>query len=296
MTQLVLNSNRSAAFGAAYMVGAGLLFAIVNTLTQSGTMQFGAASTTFAFWQYVIALLFSLPWMLARMRNALSTKRLPMQILRVVFAAAGVQFWVLGLAHVPIWQAIALIMTSPFFVTLGAGLLLQERISSQRWMAVFAGFIGGMIILEPWADAFNWTALYPVAAALLWALSSLTTKYLTATEQPETLTLYLLLLLTPINAVLAVPAGFSLGSGSVLWIVAGAGLLTAAAQYVLVKAYSVADAAYLQPFDHLKLPLNVVLGWIVFGFLPGGNMWVGSTIIIVSSFYLFSREARGSET
>ena len=46
-------------------------------------------------------------------------------------------------------------------------------------------------------------------------------------------------------------------------------MLTFLAQYVLTRAYASADAAYLQPFDHLKLPFNVLLGWLVFGFVPG---------------------------
>ena len=75
-------------------------------------------------------------------------------------------------------------------------------------------------------------------------------------------------------------------------MVIGAGLLTALAQHVLVQAYSMADAAFLQPFDHLKLPFNVVLGFIAFGFLPSGSMWLGTAIILGASFYLLHQERR----
>ena len=100
--------------------------------------------------------------LIVRLRGAAVTKRWPMHILRVVLAAAGVQLWVSGLSHVPIWQAIALIMTSPFFVTIGARMMLGEAVGAERWGAVLVGFIGGMIILSPWSDSFTWHAVLPV--------------------------------------------------------------------------------------------------------------------------------------
>jgi len=133
---------------------------------------------------------------------------------------------------------------------------------------------------------------------VFWAAHSLITKHLTVTEQAGTLTIWLLLLLTPINAALALgagpDAGFSLPSGA-LWAVVAAGLLTAVAQHLLVRAYMQADAAFLQPFDHLKLPLNVLLGYLAFGFLPAGSMWLGSAVIVGASFYLLRDEARASQ-
>jgi len=293
MTHTTTYTNESTAWlGATYMIVAGLIFAIINITVQSLTMSVGQTPTTVAFWQYFIAMLFSLPWLLSRVRTALKTNRLAMHVLRVILAAAGVQLWVLGLSSVPIWQAIALLMTSPFFVTIGAGLLLGERITPDRWLAVSVGFAGGMLTLAPWSDAFTTGALFPLAAAFLWAMSSLVTKHLTQTEAPESLTLYLLILLTPINALLAAKSGFALTSGTAIWLVLFAGILTAAAQFALVKAYAVADAAYLQPFDHLKLPFNVFLGWIVFGFLPEGSTWLGTALILGASVFLLNRESR----
>lgn len=287
---------KNAYLGAGFMLIAGLLFAIINTLIQSVTMQLGESSSTVVFWQYTVALIFSVPWVSSRIRSTLATSQLFLQIARVVLAAAGVQLWVLGLAVVPIWQAIALIMTSPFFVTLGAGVLLKEPVSAQRWLAVGAGFSGGMIILAPWSNTFSLSALYPVCAAMLWALSSLLTKYLVRSERPETLTIYLLILLTPINAVLAIGSGFALHTSAAVGFVVIAGVLTALAQYGLAKAYSVADAAYLQPFDHVKLIFNVTLGWLAFGFMPDGNMWFGAAVIICASFILLNSEAKIPKT
>jgi S-adenosylmethionine uptake transporter len=279
------------------MVIAGILFAMINLLGQFGTMIQGIAPTRLAFWQYFIAFLFSMPWVIRHGIKAMRTGAFTLHFMRVVTSAIGVQLWITGLAHVPIWQAIALIMLSPFFVTLGAGLFLGEKTTLERWGAVTAGFIGGMIILAPWADDFSPYALYPVGAAVFWALTSLLTKHMTATESPESLTVYLLLLLTPINLALALsgdtgPSNLALGFDLAGLVMLVAGLLTALAQYAIAKAYSVADAAYLQPFDHLKLPLNVGFGILAFGFVPPGSMWLGSLLIVGASAYLFHQETR----
>lgn len=281
--------------GAALMVIAGILFAVINLLGQFATMVQGIAPTRLAFWQYFIAFLFSAPWVIRHGIKAMRTGALTLHVMRVAASAVGVQLWITGLAHVPIWQAIALIMLSPFFVTLGAGLFLGEKTTIERWIAVTVGFVGGMIILAPWSDSFSAYALYPVGAAVFWALTSLFTKRMTATESPESLTVYLLLLLTPINLALALSAdgaasNLALGFDLTGVVMLGAGVLTALAQYAIAKAYSVADAAYLQPFDHLKLPLNVGFGILAFGFVPPGSMWLGSLLIVGASVFLLSRE------
>lgn len=283
------------AVGAFFMIAAGALFAAVNTLVQYGAMGHGIAPARLAFWQYLIALLFSLPWLWAHGIAALRTHALGWHLLRVAFAAAGVQLWVMGLAHVPIWQAIALIMLAPMFVTLGAVLFLGEIATAQRWTAVATGFAGGMVILAPWSDAFTPHALLPVGAAALWAASSVVTKFLTRRESPESLTVYLLLLLTPINAAVAWNDGFGLDIGASGLLLVSAGLLTALAQYAIARAYSLADAAFLQPFDHVKLVFNVLLGAVVFGFYPPGSLWLGAALIIGASSWLLLQDGSPEE-
>ncbi|WP_172298705.1 DMT family transporter [Pseudoruegeria sp. HB172150] len=289
-----LNRLSPAAAGAGLMIAAGALFAVINILVQYGAMVLGIAPPRIAFWQYLIALLFAVPWILAKGISALRSRHPVLHIVRAASAALGVQLWVMGLAHVPIWQAIALVMLSPFFVTLGAWAALGERITPERLGAVATGFAGGMIVLAPWSDAFSLHALLPVAAAALWALNSLLTKHMSRSESPESLTVYLLLLLTPINAVVAWPDGLSLGAGTSGLLLVAAGMLTALAQYLLARAYSIADAAYLQPFDHVKLPFNVALGLAVFGFVPPGAMWLGSALIVAASLFLLQRESRAA--
>ena len=276
------------------MLTAGLAFAIVNSLAQYVSINFGLPSTTVALIQYAVALVVILPYLKSLgIRRSLATNNLKMHVFRVLLSVIGIQLWMWALAYpVPIWQGIALLMTSPLFATIGSGLFLKEKVGAARWGATLTGFVGAMIILEPWADDFNWAALLPVGAAFFWACYSLMVKKLSSDDSPSTMVVYLLLLITPFNIVLAIP-DWSFPTDSLTWmILLAAGAMTALAQWGIVKAYSVADASFVQPFDHAKLPLNVLLGWVVFGWVPPGRLWLGAFIIIAAVAFITQWERR----
>lgn len=276
------------------MLTAGLSFAIVNSLAQVASINFGLSSTTVALIQYAIALVAILPYLKTLgIRQSLKTDKLGLHIFRVFLSVIGIQLWLWALAYpVPIWQGIALLMTSPLFATIGSGLLLKENVGAARWGATITGFIGAMIILEPWGDDFNWATLLPVGAAFFWACYSLMVKKLSANDSPSTMVVYLLILITPFNILLALP-DWQMPSGLNVWLILiAAGIATALAQWAIVKAYAVADASFVQPFDHAKLPLNVLAGWVVFGWVPPGRLWLGAFIIIASVAFITQWESK----
>ena len=274
------------------MVLAGVVYAGGNVLIQQLTMNMGFAASSVAFWQYGIAFLFSIPYLWRTGLSVMRTDHPWRHVFRVLLAALGVQAWAIGLASVPISQAIALVMTSPFFIIVGARIFLGERVGPSRWIATAVGFAGATLILQPWSEAFTWAALLPILSALLWGGTSLMTKSLTAFEKPESITVWLLILLTPINALVAITGGFAVPTGDMVWIIIALGLMTVLAQYFLTLAYSSADAAYVQPFDDLKLPLNVLGGWLVFGYAPDSLFWLGCVMILCASLFIMLIERR----
>ncbi len=288
--------QHSPVLGAIWMLSAGAAFAGVNSLGQYLSYKLGMPSPNVAFFQYLIAFLVLLPWIKQQGLGRLFTTQQPLQhLVRVAFAVLGVQFWLWALSWpVPIWQGIALLMLSPLMATVGSVLFLGESISFLRWGATLAGFCGAMIILEPWSENFTFASLLPVIAAVFWAGYSLMVKHQSRTEDSSTIVLYLLILITPFNAVLAAPV-FSLPQGSEWGFIIAAGLLTGIAQLAIVKAYEVADASYIQPFDHAKLPMNVLAGWLVFGWVPPGRLWLGAAVIIGATLFIAHREAQISK-
>ncbi len=300
MNQISPTSNR-AMLGALYMVLAGITFAVINAITfvitsspDFGGLGFKPQSDT--FWQYAIALLISLPFLWRAGSLTFKTKQPLPHILRVILSAAGLQAFVIAISKgVPIWQVVALTMTAPFFVLVGAKLFLGETVTSNRWIASLLGFAGALIVTNPWSEQFNWAWLLPVVAAILWGGASLLTKHLSREESAETLTTWLLLLLTPINLFWSVGAGFEVPGGQVLWLLIIGGALVFVAQYLLSKSYATADANFVQPFDDLKLISNVLVYGLYFGYWPSGSIWLGLGLIMCASLYLLMQERNKSQ-
>ncbi|QBQ64441.1 DMT family transporter [Actinobacillus indolicus] len=284
--------------GTIAIITAGFLFACVNTLIPKLTSVSTIDASVIALVQYLVAFVFLMPSM-ANMGffQSLRTKHFGQHCFRVFLSAIGIQCWTMALAYpIPIWQGIALLMTSPLFVTIGSGLFLKEKVDTKRWIATFLGFVGAMIILEPWSENFEWVVLLPVAAAFFWACYSLMVKKLSSEDSPTTMVAYLFILITPFNLLIALtnlsPEGFSLPSFSDFGFLILLGFLTALAQLAVAKAYNLADASYIQPFDFIKLPLNVLAGWLVFNWVPPGKLWLGAAIIIGATIYITHVEAK----
>ena len=284
--------------GAAYMIGAGIAFAVINAITfkvtaspDYGGLGFTPQSDT--FWQYGIALLISLPFLWRAGLLKFKTKRPIPHLIRVALSAAGLQAFVYAISKgVPVWQVVALTMTAPFFVLIGAKFFLKENVTANRWIASIIGFAGALIVTNPLSEQFNIYWLLPVVSAILWGAASLLTKYLSREESPETLTTWLLLLLTPINLFWAVGAGFQVPVGNVLWLIIIGGFLVFAAQYFLSKSYATADANFVQPFDDLKLISNVLVYGLVFSYWPSGLIWLGLAMIMSGSVFLMWQETK----
>ncbi len=300
MNQITQTSNR-AYLGALYMVLAGITFAIINAITfmitspaEYGGLGFKPQSDT--FWQYAIALACSIPFLWKSGVLTFKTNQPIPHLIRVVLSAAGLQAFVMAISKgVPIWQVVALTMTAPFFVLIGAKIFLRENVTLNRWIASGVGFIGALIVTNPLSEAFNIYWLLPVIAAILWGAASLLTKYLSREESPETLTTWLLLLLTPINLFWSVGVGFEVPTGNILWLLIIGGFLVFLAQYFLSKSYATADANFVQPFDDLKLISNVLIYGLFFGYWPSGIIWLGLALIMAASVFLLLQENRHSD-
>ena len=312
MSQISSSSNASV-LGATFMLGAGITFAITNVVTPIVTWQMGVPSTAVVFWQYVIATIFFLPLILRIGLGNLKTRHPFWHETRALLSALGVQFFAFGFAlGVPVWQMVALSMTGPFFILIGATLFLGEKLTPQRLGATITGFVGAVMVSQVGTEQFTLASLLPIIAAMCWGTVSVITKYLSRDEAPESMTLYMLVLITPNHfligliiglAVAVLPAGalpaelatgfdFELPVGDALGLIVLLGLVTAGAQYFLSLSYKVADATYLQPFDDLKLPLNTLLGWIVLSQVPAIWFWPGALLILGASSFILWTERR----
>lgn len=321
MSQLSSSPRNGALTGPALMLLASLALAgsnlpqsLLPTPTQYGG--FGMASTGMAFWQYLIATICILPLILRIGLSNLRTRHPVLHEVRALVSALGVHVFVYGFATgMPIWQLVALLSTGPLFIALGSIVFLRERVTLTRVIASLVAFAGAILASQLGTDGFSPTILIPIAAAALWATTDVLTKYLSREETPDTLTVSLLVLITPNHLLILLvattwaallpgltPAGlatgfpFQLPAGAGLWILLLLGVLTALAQYLLAAAYRRADATYLQPFGDLKVPLSALLGWIILGQVPSPWFWLGAALILGASLFIFYVEAGRRQT
>ena len=222
---------------------------------------------------------------------SIRTGRPWLQMIRVAAAAIGVLFLTLGFQKLPVTEVVALTFAAPLFAVVGAALVLKEQVGWRRWAATAIGFVGILVVLRPGAEAFRPDGVYPLAAAFFFAASSLMVKRLSMTESPGSIVFYLMVLMTPMLLVPAIPV-WQTPSVALLPYLLALGLTAAAAQFALTHAFAAADASFLGPFDFARLPLSALVAFAAFGETPDRFVWLGAGLIVCAALYLARHESQ----
>mgnify|MGYP000093951157 CR=1 FL=1 len=93
------------------------------------------------------------------------TKRLPMHMLRGLCVVFANMTFFLGLAAMPLADAVAIFFVSPLVITIFSVMFLSEVVGAKRWAAIAVGFVGVLIMMRPGTAAFQVASLLPLAAA-----------------------------------------------------------------------------------------------------------------------------------
>ncbi len=223
----------------------------------------------------------------------LRSQQIPLQLLRSSMLCMATLIYITALAFVPLSTAAAISFTAPFIVTAFAPLILNERVSLRRWIAITVGFAGALIVIRP-GEGMNLAALLVFGSAASAAFYQLLSRKLAAGDPADTSITYIAVtgfLLTS----LPLPFIWQMPGSALDWVLfASLGLFGGFGHYFLVRAFEVAPAPFVSPFNYLQLAGAVLLGWVVFGQLPDLFVWIGSAIIIGSGVYiLYSERAKG---
>jgi drug/metabolite transporter (DMT)-like permease len=187
-------------------------------------------------------------------------------------------------------EATALSYTTPLFATLGAVLFLGEVVGKRRWWALFAGFVGTMIILRPGIETITLPALYAIGGAVFVATSALLVKVLSRTDSPDTIVLYMAVFSTPLSLIAALFVWVTPSLETLLWMT-GIGLFSTLAHLAYTRSFAIADASVVLPYDYIRLLMVAALGFGVYGEVLDFWTWVGAGVIIGAAFYIARREA-----
>jgi drug/metabolite transporter (DMT)-like permease len=250
----------------------------------------GISPFEIAFFTSLFAFAFYVPWILRTGGHGMRTPNLARHVVRSFFNAAAVSCWYIALTLVPLADAVALSLTGPMFVTLGAILLLGERARARRWTALGVGAFGALVIVRPGFEAIGGGFMFVVLGAVFSASSKLFSGFLSRTDSPAAIGAWVALLQIPIT--LAVAAFFWKWPSAIEWIyMAAVGLLVGAAHYTMVWAFRSAEISALEPYNFLRLILAAVFGFAIFSEVPDVWTWIGGAIIVGANTYIARREA-----
>jgi drug/metabolite transporter (DMT)-like permease len=243
------------------------------------------------FLRNLFACLMLLPLLAWRGASLLKSSQLPLYGVRVLVSLFSMQAWFYALSLIPIGEVTAISFLAPVFGTIGAILLLGERVRLRRWTAVIAGFLGAMIILRPGMAPLGLGQLLAVLSAMSQGLTVIMIKQLTAGDDPDKIVFLTNMMLLPLSLF---PALFvwSWPTLGALVPVLGMGLTAVLGHVALVRGYAATEASLAMTFEFSRLPFTVAVAYLAFGELIDMWTWVGALVIFASAAYITRREAK----
>ena len=220
---------------------------------------------------------------------ALQTERRALQLWRGAALAMSSVLFISGMQFLPLAETSATGFVAPLFVTALSMVFLGERVGLRRWIATAVGLLGVLIILRPGTSAFQPAAFFPIASALVWALTLIMTRMMSGSERTSTTMTYssiagTALLTALIPFVWVAPGWDDVAFGVVI------GIASTTGQWMVVLAFRYADASVLAPFSYSQLLWVSILGFLVFGEVPDVWTVTGAAFIVASGLYTAHRE------
>jgi len=225
--------------------------------------------------------------------SVLRTRRPMGHAWRLLAGLAGMYGSFYGYTHLPLATVTALGFSMPIFLAMLSVPLLGERVGPHRAMAVGAGLVGVLLVLRPWQTSAAipiGPALVVMTGVLFWALAMISIRRMGQYgERNVTIVLLFTLGGAAVSGVLSVPVWVT-PSGPVLAALVGVGAVSAAAQLLMTEGYRSGEATMLAPFEYGAILYTVLIGYLIWGEVPGAWEAAGITILVASGLYSWWRE------
>ena len=220
------------------------------------------------------------------------TSRPGLHAFRAICGALAIIALFFGLRELPLADVVSLTFGGPIFVTIASIIFLSERVGVRRWSAVFLGFIGMILIVQPAFTDLNYYYISPIVFCIFFACVAISVRSLSKTEANYTIAFYFTLLCT------------ILGLGTVLlndWVMPSPkdfllffvlGLCGSVANLLLTQSYRLAEASLVTPIKYLSLVFAILFGYFIWSEVPKILTLLGAILVITSSLIIFMRENR----
>lgn len=290
-----MNRNAASALGGiACVVLAGACFATLDTTTQYVALSVPALMALWA--RYSIQALLSTAILFPMHGRALFRTAQPrLQLLRGLLLIGSTTMAFFSLRIMAVGELTAIVMATPMVVTVLLVTVFKQRIAPLRWLFVFGGFAGTLMIVRPGASNLGWAALLPLGCMAVNSVFQLLSSHLGKSENPATTHFYSVWV-GAILSTLALPLAWTMFDSLMLWLLTGfMGVMGALGHFALALAYQRAPASVLMPYLYCHVGFAVFGGWLVFAHMPDGWAWAGIGLIAVSgvcSAWFTARERR----
>ena len=239
--------------------------------------------------------------------SQIATSRPLTHLARVaIVMASNVTFFV-GLAAMPLADAVAVAYVSPIVITLLSIVFLGEKVGPRRWAAVIVGMIGVLVMLRPGAGVIQPAAILVLVSAVLYASGNLLARHMGGTESAMTLSFYVQSGFIVVSIAMGVWAGDgNMAREGSLWsflfrpwiwpppqdwpVFLATGLSVGIGGLMVTQAYRTVEAGLIAPFEYVGMPMAILWGLVIFGTFPDATSWVGIALICGSGLYVIWRE------
>jgi drug/metabolite transporter (DMT)-like permease len=242
-------------------------------------------------------------------RGLPSTAQPGLEYWRGFFLFVSYTTYVMGLMALPLSDVAAIRNSAPLMLTLFSVVWLGERVGLRNWLALIVGFVGVLLIVKPGSVHFDIGSVFVLLSTLFYALAVMLTRQLRA-DSSATMAYYsslVYLLATCVLAPLSLLVGEipnahpSIAFVFRAWIMpspldalvmGGLGFVWATGMYLVARAYSLAQASVVAPFEYSSLPINVIWGFALWRQLPTLTTWVGALLTLSSGLYILSQQRK----
>ena len=214
-------------------------------------------------------------------------------------------FYYMAFPMLPVADVVAVTFLAPIIVTLLSIVFLKETVGIKLWCAVIAGFMGVLLVVGPEGKIYNLGTFLAFACALTYASGSVITRYITKGDQPLTIAIYSMFVLMLMSAAgYLIVLGLELETGVnpaidfllrdwvmikgrdlILLIVIGC--IASGGFYLHNRAYLIAPASQVAPFEYTYVFYTVFLAYLFFSEVPEPTTLLGLMILVSSSLYIW---------
>lgn len=239
-----------------------------------------------------------------------TTRQLKLQIVRGLFLFLSYTTFMMGLASLPLADIEAIRFSGPMMITILSVFLLREKVELQRWLALVVGFAGILLIVQPGSTHFNEGSLFVLISVLFYALTVILTRKMNTTDSSATMAYFsswVYLIAAFIFSPLAAAVGeipnahpsiaFLFHAWTVptlfdLFIMSGLGLVWSGWMYFVTRAYSVAQASVIAPFEYASLPISIMWGFLIWREIPTVTTIAGALLTLLSGLYILFQDQK----